>query len=80
MAENARVGDAWCERAQSEHFVRAITYAAHDHVDPGVVLARHRFADFGHRCLARPRHQKYFQPYVLPIVSRPNVVGLMLSA
>ena len=57
MAEDARVGDARCERAQSQHPVRTVAYAAHDHVDPGVVLTGHRFVYFGHRGFARTYHQ-----------------------
>ncbi len=62
MAEDARVRDARCERAQAQHPVGAVAYAAHDHVDPSLVLTGHRFVDLGHRGFARPCHQEYLQP------------------
>ena len=73
MAEDARVRDARCERPQAQHPVRAVAYTAHDHVDPGFVLAGHRFVDFGHRGFAGPCHQKYLQPVSFPFAfSRAN--------
>ena len=62
MAEDARVRDARCERAQAQHPVGAVAYTAHDHVDPSLVLTGHRFVDLGHRGFARPCHQEYLQP------------------